>query len=60
MASEQTKKDAFEWLVRKSCDTARQLGNHVNEEKIRSHCATIAETVNKKRDSGELTKRRKK
>ena len=58
MASESTKKEAFEWLVRKSCDTARQLGNHVKEEKIRSHCATIAERVNKKSDSGELKKRR--
>lgn len=43
MASDSKKVEAFEWLVKKSKETAERMGNDTSETKIREHCKQIAE-----------------
>ncbi len=43
MVNDNKKREAFEWLVKQSKETANKLGNDTSETKIREHCKEIAE-----------------
>ena len=52
MANDRTKKEAFEWLVKKTHETYKKSGNYTSEDKIRKQCGEIAQLVNNKQERG--------